>query len=274
MYIRRARRSDAKVALAGFTWEAMKYYLRNGTSFPYVVLQILGQSGVDFDIFDYHFYEDYRKFKRIDGLIHSHLSADVAYDTKPTWVTETNVDKNQMNPYDTAEAYNRFVAKDIAKRYCTLLHNGVEKAFWFKLADDKRAVWNVPMEPDDFCRFRGLTASDFTPKPAYYTYKLLIEKTDGKERVKKEGLPTDSDIWIYRFGRNDKAVYILWHDSESGEPVGALIPLPWDEVLITHVITEPGITEPVTEIRLTVNGFLEITLDDSPVFVEKHQTTE
>ena len=51
---------------------------------------------------------------------------------------------------------------------------------------------------------------------------------------------------------------------------GVNILLPWESVLITHVITEPGVTEPYTEIKSTQDGVLQITLDDSPIFVEKY----
>jgi hypothetical protein len=54
---------------------------------------------------------------------------------------------------------------------------------------------------------------------------------------------------------------------ESKEVV---IPMSWEEVLITPIITEPGVTEPETEIRPTVDGALRITLDNSPIFVEKY----
>jgi hypothetical protein len=49
-----------------------------------------------------------------------------------------------------------------------------------------------------------------------------------------------------------------------------LVPLPWDHVLITHVVSEPGVTEPETEVRSTSDGELQIILEDSPVFVDKY----
>ena len=62
----------------------------------------------------------------------------------------------------------------------------------------------------------------------------------------------------------------MWYDNPQSVSKGVNIPLPWESVLITHVITEAGVTEPSTEIKSTQDGFLNITLDNSPIFVEKY----
>jgi hypothetical protein len=102
----------------------------------------------------------------------------------------------------------------------------------------------------------------------YYTYKLLVGKVDGKESINK--IPKGNYTWVYHFGQNDESVYIMWYDNPLGGSKEVEIPLPWENVLVTHVITEPGVTEPVTEIKSTQNGFLHIILDGSPIFVEKY----
>jgi hypothetical protein len=248
---------EAKVALSGFTHVAIKYYLEKDISFISEVLRIIHENGGDFDIFDYHFYKNYQ------GFIKTTKVTD-----KPVWVTETNVDKNQIDPNYTIEEYNRFVAKDIVKRYSTLFFRGAEKVFWFEFSDKKDAIWTIPMEPVNFLQFQGLTQNDLTPKPVYHTYKLLIGKIKDKEGVRR--IIIEPSVWVYKFGKNDGAVYIMWYDNPLSVSKGVNIPLPWESVLITHVITELGVTEPSTEIKSTQDGFLNITLDDRPVFVEKH----
>jgi hypothetical protein len=244
---------SAQVALCAFTWGALIYYLENSTSFLMEVLRIVDEQGGNIDIFD------------------SHIDAYSQFSLKPLWVTETNIDKNKMDPDFTTEEYNRFVAKDIVKRYSVLSDGYVQKIFWFNFADKANVTWNVPMEPNDFEKFRGLTENSFAPKPVYYTYKLFIEKIKGKKAVRRiRALQADSDTWIYKFARNDSAVYVMWYDSPDSESTEEFIQLPWEQVLITHVITEPGQTEPVTEVRAAPGGVLQITLDDSPVFVQKY----
>jgi hypothetical protein len=88
--------AEAKVALSGFTHVAIKYYLAKDISFISEVLRIINENGRDFDIFDYHFYNNYKGFIKT-----------TKFTDKPVWVTETNVDKNQLDPNYTTEEYNR-----------------------------------------------------------------------------------------------------------------------------------------------------------------------
>jgi hypothetical protein len=264
---------DAHVALSGFTWRAMIYGRNHGVSFPLEVLGILNERGGDFDIFDVHFYKDYRKFFRFSYVLYDFLDTFNQFSLKPIWIAETNVDSFQMDPYLTPEEYNTIVAKDIVKRHCVLFGRGVQKVFWFNLSDKATATWKDYMGPKDFQKFSGSTDKDFIPKPVYYTYKLLIEKIGGWKKFRRmRRQEPDSDTWIYKAPRNGGRgpVYILWYDNPDNEWREVQISLPWDQVLITHVITEAGITEAETEIRSTSNGELQIVLDDRPVFVEKY----
>lgn len=260
---------EAKVALSGFTYTAIKYFTKHGNSFPLEVLRILDEREGDFDIFDFHFYKDYTRFSA-DKALHPLLHTYPQFRDKPIWVTETNVNRKKLDPYYSTENYDRFVATDIVRSYSVLLEGKAKKVFWVKFSDQKDATWDIPMEPEDYCRFRGLTGNDQTPKPVYHTYRLLIEKIKGKAKVKKTKRE-EAYVWIYRFGRNDNAVYTMWYDNPDEGSIEISFSLPWSQVLITHVITEPGVTEPDAETTSTQGGVLQITLDDSPVFVEKYQ---
>jgi hypothetical protein len=154
------------------------------------------------------------------------------------------------------------------KRYSTMFFKGAKKVFWVQFSDKEDATWTIPMAPNDFELFRGLTQNDLTPKPVYYTYKLFITKVKDKETVRK--VTIEPFVWVFKFGQGDEAVYVMWYDNPQSVSKGVIIPLPWENVLITHVITEAGVTEPYTEIKPTQEGVLNITLDNSPVFVEKH----
>jgi hypothetical protein len=291
---------EAKLALAGFTWKAIRYYLEHKDepekSFPYTVLERLKAEGRSIDIFDYHFYETYKKFPKIEGALADHLNFGGTdpgtFAEVPIWITETNVNKHLLDLNISETDYNTFVAKDIPKRFSTMFHQGVEKVFWHRLTDDPKATyeeeWIVPKKTvDEFVKYRGLTDKDLIPKPAYYTYELLIQKIKGKQHTASsddEGAtvvgdaPADTCPKVYRFGRGsepDNFVYVMWYDPcEEGDPDTATInyPVAWSEVLITHVITEAGVTEPETEGPVpTTDGLLTIELTDSPVFVEKYR---
>jgi hypothetical protein len=96
----------------------------------------------------------------------------------------------------------------------------------------------------------------------------LIGKIKDKEGVRR--IIVEPSVWVYKFGKNDGAVYVMWYDNPLGGSKEVRIPFPWKNVLITHVISEPSVTEPVTEIKSTQDRVLQITLDSSPVFVEKY----
>jgi hypothetical protein len=262
---------EAKVLLSGFTYAAVLYALDHDDSFLMKVLRILDERGGDFYVFDLHFYKDYRKFFRANRAIRFCLDTYPQFEGKPVWVTETNVYRPNLNPHYAEDEYNGFTAKDIVRRYAVLFGKNVEKVFWHEFSDKADDSWYVPMEPNDYWRFRGLTDRQLNPKPVYYTYKLLIDKITGKKRARRKSRSeTNPDMFVYKFGQSDDAVFIAWYDSAEGEPLEAFIPLPWDQALITHVITEPGITEPETEVKSTVSGVLQITLDNSPIFIEQH----
>jgi hypothetical protein len=248
---------EAKVALSGFTHAAVKYFLEHEESFISEVLRIIYDNGGDFDIFDYHFSRNYEEFIGTTRLT-----------DKPVWVTKTNIGRNQLDPDYTTEEFNRFVANDIVKRYSTMFFRGAEKVFWVEFSDEKDSVWTIPMEPSDFEQFKGLAQSDLNPKPVYYTYKLLIGKVGSKEDVRK--IAKGPNTWVYKFSQDEEAVFVMWYDDPTSESTEVQITLPWENVLITHVITETGVTEPVTEIKSTQDGVLQITLDSSPIFVERY----
>jgi hypothetical protein len=171
----------------------------------------------------------------------------------------------------TEEQYNAFVAKDIVKRFAIIFDRGVKTVFWFQFRD-KIGNWQVPMAREDFTRFAGLTTPDLTGKPVYYTYGLLTEKLNGRRPAERIG--SDPTGWVFKFGSDYDPVYVMWSDTPPGQTTPFTLSVPWDEAIISHVVTEPGITEPSVETRLVVGGSLQIDLDDAPIFVENATPTQ
>lgn len=262
---------EARVFLSAFTAQSMMYFINNGISFPSEVLRILHESGGDFDVFNLHCYWEYTSYDEIHDAASTHLGLFPEFSSKPIWLTETNVEWGQLDSNYTEEQYNAFVAKDIVKRFAIMFDRGVKKVFWFQFRD-KSGTWQVPMAPEDFTRFAGLTTPDLTPKPVYYTYKLLTEKLNG--RAPAERIGSDPTGWVFKFGSDYDPVYVMWSDTSPGETTQVTLSVPWEEAIISHVVTEPGITEPYVETRSVVGGSLQIDLDDSPIFVENATPTQ
>jgi uncharacterized delta-60 repeat protein len=256
---------EARVFLSAFTAQSMDYFINNGISFPSEVLRILHESGGDFDVFNLHFYWAYTSYDQIHDAASAHLGLFPEFSGKPIWLTETNVEWGLLDSNYTEEQYNAFVAKDIVKRFAIMFDRGVKKVFWFQFRD-KTGTWQVPMAPEDFTRFAGLTTTELTAKPVYYTYKLLTEKLNWRTPVQRIG--SDPAGWVFKFGNDYHPVYVMWSDTPPGETTQVTLSVPWEEARISHVVTQPGMTEPSVETRLVVGGSLQIDLDDSPIFVE------
>jgi hypothetical protein len=254
---------EASVHLSAFTARSMKYFINNGTSFPAEVLRILHESGGDFDVFNLHFYLEYTSYDEVHDAASAHLGLYPEFSGKPIWLTETNVEWGKLDPTYTKHQYNAFVAKDIVKRFTIMFDRGVKKVFWYQFRE-KGGAWQVPME--NFARYSGLTRPDLTPKPVYYTYKLLTEKLNGRTAAGRIG--SDPTGWVFKFGNDDNPVYVMWSDSSPGQKTQVTLSVPWEAARISHVVTRPGMTEPSVETRAVVGGSLQIDLDDSPIFVE------
>jgi hypothetical protein len=108
----------------------------------------------------------------------------------------------------------------------------------------------------------------------FYTYALTIRKLDGYTSVERVDL--GEGVYAYRFVVNGQPVYVLWReagrlyfpDEEEPAPVQVTLALDAPSVLVTHLVTEVGQTEPQTETLAVENGQLTLSVGSEPVFVE------
>jgi len=116
------------------------------------------------------------------------------------------------------------------------------------------------------------------PAPEYIeNYKdfvrQIVERYDGDGVSDAPFVSETKNIKYWQIenepGKKPDEGSVFWNGTAGGSKEVKVL-LPWDSVLITHVITEPGVVEPVTEIKSTQDRVLQITLDSSPVFVEKY----
>ncbi|MFH1785203.1 MAG: glycosyl hydrolase [Candidatus Micrarchaeota archaeon] len=205
-----------------------------------------------FDIANFHYYgylngdfeerleERYDEYK---AILDKH---DI---DKPIWVTETSTcssNSSQISPGGTEERQ----AKDVVKRLAIFSAKGAEKVFWYSYGDHT---------PNDL--FYGCSLMSWTgPKPAYYTFKLVVDKIGFfKTATKLQG----DNVWLFEFVNQDnKKVFIGW--AKTPETIDMSNYTTSDKVFITHIIEDRINTEPEIEIVQTNN--LELT--DSPIFIE------
>ncbi len=114
--------------------------------------------------------------------------------------------------------------------------------------------------------FQGMVDPDKTPRPAFYAYKLLIEKLKGYETIQR--LKYDSNVYAYRFsGGGKKPLYVAW--AEKG---GATVQLKTKakEIPLTQPPTLRVQKTPHVEKLSSKGGTVTLRLDSVPVFVGRN----
>ncbi|MCJ7623794.1 MAG: hypothetical protein MUO76_09850, partial [Anaerolineaceae bacterium] len=157
------------------------------------------------------------------------------------------------NP-EAIEHYRSRQASDMVKKLVTAFASGVEKVFVSTSTDGSASQMPIWLHS-------GLLDTGGNPKPAYYTYQLLIQKIDGFTAVEQ------ISETIFRFSFSDKNdVLIAWNGSEKLDfdlkPV-----LQSSSLRVTYIIVEGWRDQPeIIEIKSSI-----VPLDDTPVFIETNR---
>jgi len=112
--------------------------------------------------------------------------------------------------------------------------------------------------PSDRFDKDGLLEEALSPKPSYYTFKLMIKKLSGFSSVEQ----LDEGRFKFTF-RDKNPVFVLW-DEAGWRALDLSHLINSEKVLITYIIEEPGQARPETKILSS----REIPVSESPVFVE------
>ena len=116
---------------------------------------------------------------------------------KPVWLTETGV-----STYQGGGVSEIIQSERVPRIYLISLALGIEKVFWYK----SRSCEMRPSEKEDHF---GIWHKDYTPKPAYYTYKTLTWMCPNKST--RPRLERYGSIYVASWKRPDKKnVWALW----------------------------------------------------------------
>lgn len=150
----------------------------------------------------------------------------------------------------TRPILERYQAANLIKRYCITLSRGVSQLHWLGIREtpeDKAPDWFWPMMP--------LTSSDARKKPSFYTYSLMVDKLEGRQIEEISQAPH-----VYS-AESDDTMYVIWcEDSETLDMTRFGLD---GDILVTHIVTEQGQTDP--EVETVDAGSVPCA---SPVFVE------
>ena len=112
-------------------------------------------------------------------------------------------------------------------------------------------------------------------KLSYYTYKKMVEVLEGSDWDNIETIQEKDGVYVYKFIKNGKPVWVAWNDNDSKKQV-AIYGINSSSVKITEAVANYESGQEVkgystafkTETRQVTDSKLTITLNESPVFVE------
>lgn len=223
-----------------------------------------------YDIFDVHFYtNDPHRIPSDIKWIQDNIAKNGS--KKPIWSLE------HAGPFADSIT-DADLSSQIVQRYILGAASGIESLFWSSyyptLGWDQRyintAIVDVKKPSENPKGYEDCTFADKNEtktvkclkKPAYHTYKLMTEKLGGMTKITQIG--NTKDIYVFELTDGTKKVYVAW--SVSGKKSFEIDSS--KDATVTHIITERNQTSPKVDNLVTKNGKINITLTETPVFVE------
>lgn len=110
----------------------------------------------------------------------------------------------------------------------------------------------------------GFMDKDYVPYPAYFTYKLTVEKLKDARFVKRH--PLGSGVYGFEFSSGGIPIYILW--SEKNVTKDFTVGSSFKEIRITNIVTQFNQKTPYSETKKVKSGNVTLNLTEDPVFLE------
>ena len=172
------------------------------------------------------------------------------------------------------------LAKHLIKTYTVSFAHDLSNIVWAQLSDGYGYADGEQFEA-------GLITRDSQQPEGYYknlgfyTYKLMVEKLEGSDWDNIQTIQESDNIYIYKFMKNGETVWVAWWDYFDDSGTRKTITLDVgdrDAVKITEAVPDAEDGSKIdendypnffkTEAKTTSGGRVEITLGESPVFIE------
>ena len=278
------------------TADSSAYVLIAGDSSKDLYLEVFKKlNGKYIDIIDLHrfgSYDWYNPKKDFDYLKKSLQTSRFDISKLRFWITETGTysgDPVSVRGKDLLYQSEKQQAEGLAKVYISAISYGIEKIFW---------AWNIVEGFQRDCGIFDYTGlvydgcdcvnNKYTCSPnvgydkgkdvkklSYFTYKKMTEILEGSDWNNIQIIQESNGIYIYKFTKNNKPIWVVWNDS-SGEKQVTISGITSSQVKITEAIPKYESGKEVTDYNIAFNtetktvsgGKATITLGDIPVFVE------
>lgn len=233
-----------------------------------------GRVDLCFDVINYHNYSSDRKFYQssnstrgvapekstADSVAQNFITAShlYAYDT-PVWITEQGYDVHQSSPLKAVAAGNRTVAETqadwILRSGLLYARRGLAKSFFYEMFD------YIPDHSAKYASMGLIDKTTITRRPAadflYQTIKLF-----GEYRFVQT---LNSDPFVDRYDYNGRSMYALAVPDETGRTASYTLNLDTDSAIVyTPTVGSDSMAQ---QTRPTMNGALQLTVTETPVFV-------
>jgi len=217
------------------------------------------KAGACFDILSLHLNRDYESIPATVKWFQQQMEA--YGNKKPIWSEDTSSgpfltaisakaeDKAKLESLvqgnaATTKWFREEQAKLLVKKAVIAFASGIDKVFISTDVD-----WSTYYMPE--WRHMGLLDADGNPKPAFYSFKVMVSHLDGFSKVEQLALPTG--VFAYRFIKPSGEVYVLWSEQEKV----VNLPLKSKSISVTDI---SGHTFKASPLKLRISA--------SPVFVE------
>ncbi len=246
--------NEAKVLIAG--------YDHIGCAEPEHLEQVF-ELGADsyFDIMNIHIYPPTDYVGIVANYITCYQDKMREYGiSKPLWITETaTCSELTESNFCKVKASEKMQAQSVITISVSAFSLSVDKIFWHTLRDGPNILGTGigGYTFSSLVEYNDNPRTDDIKKPAFYTYKLMIDKLDYFDSVET------IERGMYKFSFSDKnPVYVLWSDTDKTVDLSQYIYS--SNVKVTHIIELQGQTEPETETMFTT----AIPVSESPMFIE------
>ena len=281
---------EAKIVLAAPT---------NGFAAHPFLIQVINELAAkrEFEAIDVHHWETARNWKMPAVPVCRNILDSKGLTDVEIWSTEHGTWQGQPFQGDPEQANPLFFqseqgqASSLLKRHVYNFANGLDKLFWNNLME----WYEFEGDPGHFSNSMGLVSDGQgldedpamfnTKRLAYYTYKLMVEKLEGSDWNNIQTIQESDDIYIYKFAKNGKSIWVAWDDKEIRcikSPCGRQIAISGinsNQVKMTAAVPKYKSGKDVpdyntafeTEIKAVQNGKVNIILilGENPVFVEE-----
>ncbi|KKR77652.1 MAG: hypothetical protein UU20_C0003G0027 [Parcubacteria group bacterium GW2011_GWE2_40_8] len=233
--------------------------------------------GPYFDVLDIHIQGDAANYINMGKIVsdYNNIFKQNGIEKKSVWSTE-------FGTYDGDPDENSRLPgmKLLYQSEKTGLSVGIKKMFWTTMVEwshyDKNSSGNCYFCSTGLVNNSRNDDGKSHKKLAYYTYKKMVEVLDGSDWNNIQTIQEKDGIYIYKFTKNNKSIWVAWNDNDGSKQV-TISGITSSQVKVTEAIPKYESGKEVTDYSAAFNtetktvsgGKVTITLKDAPVFVEE-----